>query len=130
MDSTQKRLNNRSAAETLRIAAFNLADRLRRCGPGEFSASELITLRAWMSTLDPLERVRVVFPGGASIIEGPIDRLWDTLGARPTADEYRALAVIASEAALYCNREALELDPAAKAQAEVIASIDDDDGEG
>ena len=95
-------------AEALRAAAFGLADQLRRCGPDDLAPSELVTLRAWMSTLEDEARVRVVFPSGDSIIEGPIDRLWDTLGRQPTAGEYRALAKIGRETAVYCEEAAAQ----------------------
>ena len=97
------------AAEALELAAAGPADTLRCSGVDNLSQSELVTLRAWMSTLDDNARVRVVFPHGDSIIERPIDKLWEALGRRPTAGEYHALAKLCQEMKAYCLREAAEV---------------------
>jgi hypothetical protein len=86
----------------------DIADRLRCSGIGNVPAADLATLRAHAETLTPRERVRLRFPWGDSIIEGPVDDLWETLGREPTAEEYDALAEVAREAVAYCERAARE----------------------
>lgn len=97
------------AKEALRIAASDLVDHLRRSGPENLTASELVTVRAWFSVLSPSERVRAVYCND-DLVEPEVDNLWNTFGREPLKGEYLALAKLCLEAAKKCERDADELE--------------------
>lgn len=90
-------------------AIERLLDRARCSGITHFTRDELALMREHLETLSPRERVREIYPHGDRLAEPAIDDVWERLGRKPTADEYRALAELFKEAAAKCDEDAASI---------------------
>lgn len=90
-------------------AIERLLDRARCSGITYFTRDELALMREHLKTLTPRERVRATYPHGDHLAEPAIDNVWERLGRKPTAEEYRALAELFREAAAKCDHDAVEV---------------------
>lgn len=84
----------------------DILDEVQRGWLHRLDEAKRAILAEHLEGLAPGERARVIHRHGDGIAEREIDEVWTALKRRPTAEEYRALAVLMQEAARYCEREA------------------------
>lgn len=81
---------------------------VRKCvdsGIDWHTPAELVVMRQHLEALPVHERVRAVCDED-KIADVTIDDLWTMLDRRPSPEEYRELAAVLRDAALYCEKEA------------------------